>query len=114
MSDLSAYSAHEFGPLCTVLRSVMDITATPGEQIMFVGASARDLIHRGLGFDSELASTMDIDIAIAVPDRFAYQCRKHAEVKKAQGQRLAVRSRPANGRARMAFIAANHSSCPKG
>ncbi|WP_139359694.1 hypothetical protein [Arthrobacter sp. SRS-W-1-2016] len=73
MSDLSAYSAHEFGPLCTVLRSVMDITARPGEQIMLVGASARDLIHRGLGFDSELASTTDIDIAIAVPDRFAYQ-----------------------------------------
>lgn len=73
MIDLSASSAHEFGPLCTVLRSVMDITAGPGERIMLVGASARDLIHRGLGFDSELASTTDIDIAIAVPDRSAYQ-----------------------------------------
>lgn len=73
MSDLSAYSAHEFGPLCTVLRSVTDITAIPGEGIMLVGASARNLIHRVLGFDSELASTTDIDIALAVPDRFAYQ-----------------------------------------
>ncbi|WP_427019432.1 hypothetical protein ACQCSX_22985 (plasmid) [Pseudarthrobacter sp. P1] len=73
MIDFSASSAHEFGPLCTVLRSVADFTPGPGERIMLVGASARDLIHQGLGFDAELASTTDIDIAIAVPDRSAYQ-----------------------------------------
>ncbi|WP_026556206.1 hypothetical protein [Arthrobacter sp. 35W] len=73
MTDFSASSAHEFGPLCTVLRSIMGIAAGPDEQIMLVGAPARDLIHKGLGFDSELASTTDIDIAVAVADRSAYQ-----------------------------------------
>lgn len=73
MIDFSGSPAHEFGPLCGVLTAIKARAETVGLEFMLVGAVARDLIHRGLGFDSRLARTTDVDIAISVPDREAYQ-----------------------------------------
>lgn len=70
--DFSASPVHEFGPLCGILRSIRKIAASEEAEFMVVGAAARDLIHRGLGFEAPLARTSDVDIAISVPDLPAY------------------------------------------
>jgi predicted nucleotidyltransferase len=71
MIDFSQSPAHEFGGLCEVLQELR--SGKSGlDNVMVVGASARDLMHRSLGFDFPLRSTTDIDIGLAVPDRAAY------------------------------------------
>lgn len=70
--DFSASSAHEFGPLCSVLKSIREIAAPEEADFMLIGAAARDLIHLGLGFDTALARTSDVEIAISVPDLPSY------------------------------------------
>lgn len=73
MINFSASPAHEFGPLCEVIATVREIAAAAHAEFMLVGAYARDLIHRSLGFDTQLARSTDVDIAILVPDRQTYQ-----------------------------------------
>lgn len=72
MIDFSQSPAHEFGGLCEVLQELQRGETVP-ENLMVVGASARDLMHRSLGFDFPLRSTTDIDIGLAVPDKAAYE-----------------------------------------
>lgn len=71
MIDFSQSLAHEFGGLCEVLEELREGKARL-EDMMVVGASARDLMHRHLGFEFALRSTTDIDIGLAVPDKAAY------------------------------------------
>lgn len=72
MIDFSQSPAHEFGGLCEVLQELRAGQAGL-ENIMVVGASARDLMHRSLGFKFPLRSTTDIDIGLTVPDKAAYE-----------------------------------------
>lgn len=73
MIDFSASPTHEFGPLCEVLAEVKAMAESEQVEFMLIGAYARDLIHRSLGFDTLLARSTDVDIAILVPDQGTYR-----------------------------------------
>ena len=57
-----------FEPLISVIDSLMTETEITPDQFMIVGAEARNLLHRSFGQPvGSLTTTLDIDIALAMP-----------------------------------------------
>jgi predicted nucleotidyltransferase len=76
--DYSGSPESELVALSDVIREIERITAVATGSLFVVGAQARDLIHKSLGFVGALRSTSDIDIAIGLKDWSGFEDIRNA------------------------------------
>jgi predicted nucleotidyltransferase len=66
--DFSGSATATFEPMVGVLAAVLSKTSLAADHFMIVGAEARNLLHSSFGqHPSELTTTRDIDVALAMP-----------------------------------------------
>lgn len=74
MLDLSSTPDEFLEPIARVLEAA--VTAAPGLQpqdVMVIGAAARDLLHHALGHSFQTSATHDLDLALALTSWDAYR-----------------------------------------